>query len=367
MMNKKDFFGLLKTKTKITEEEFNKQYKEFEEEMKSRGVEESKLEQYTVGRMQAYYKKILKSNASVFEGIIIGMSNINDFGAQKKHDLIVEQYRMANSELKQTMIETKQVRVEGESIIPLYDSSSPSFKAGKDIVPSAERQRKVLMLVKESEEQRNPIPAFLYLQGESVDLDLPFFTMVQFHAIKRKKSTEEFYHLSSTENNTFNVSEETERIPYDAMSSMIQKHFPNNLTTLNNLGEWHQQHMDNYDRFAIVKGNVSRLTMTDEGKSNVLELDSLELEWDQDPITCWLDENININFSEGAMDVIVIGSTSQNQETMDISMNVFGILVRDDDLVDEVPEPVTTNKIEKPEPNEPGREDSSDSMDKKSW
>jgi len=85
-MKKNEVFDMIKEKLSVTQEELDKEYQKAYGDMKERGVADDALEEYALMRLQAYYKKQLRSVASVFEGVKVCETNVTDFGAQKKYD-----------------------------------------------------------------------------------------------------------------------------------------------------------------------------------------------------------------------------------------------------------------------------------------
>jgi len=120
---------------------------------------------------------------------------------------------------------------------------------------------------------------------------------------------------------------------YD-VSSLIQEHLGDNISSLSTIQEFHDNLMDmNYaDRFVVTDGLVVNMNMTPLKNGNrIISLSSLEDEFDTDsqPTTCWIPSTMNIDFGIGSQ-VIVAGRTSQYErdgEMQPVSINVSGLLV----------------------------------------
>ena len=87
------------------------------------------------------------------------------------------------------------------------------------------------------------------------------------------------------------------------------------------------------DRFVITDGSVTSINMNPTANGNrIVNLDDFntEIDWDGDGFsgtTCWIPENIQINFGIGST-IIVVGRTSQSGDNP-TSINVSGIYVLD--------------------------------------
>jgi len=330
-MNKQEFFDVCKKKLGMKKEEFEALYKESVEEIKKRDIPESEIETTAVKRARALLKKQLKSRAEFFEGIIIGKDRITDFGAQKLYD----EARRLWKEDPEKAVQDGYVNEDGE---PLY--LEPDWKKGKKIILDEAKGRTVFLLAKHTDDTDYKL-AFLNLRHDKINIETPMFCKVEFRANKSQKSTDNLYILNQANVTEFKVIDD-KRVDF---ITLAKKYLKNYLVNLADLREWYEKHKDDRNRIAIIKGNVSSISITAEGVSNKMELDDAELAIDADPdkietVTCWVPEDLEFDFSEGTIDLVVIGRPDYNTERDEIVINVFGMYASDEWLIKEKPQKI---------------------------
>lgn len=316
-MNKQETFELIKQKITTTDEELNDLYAGFEEEYKSKGLDGEKLEKTVCTRLKMYFKKQWASPAVKFNGIIIGATDITDFGAKKNYEFAIEQFKKDPSKA----VVDGLVNGEGQ---PLY--VLPEWKKGQRIDLERDKGRTLIMLAKQ-ETDSDYKRAFLNLTYDHFDLALPMFTPIEFRANISKKSTDFEYLLNGATVTEFKPTGDIINNVGEIKEHLVRC-FKDNLVSLPQIVNWHEENKETINRFAIVKANVMRISLTKEGvHSNLIEIDDPDMDFDPEQpntVTCWVPKEFDINFSEGTMDLIVIGRTNINDETGQVSMNCYG-------------------------------------------
>jgi len=345
-MNKQELFDKIITKTTIKKEDLEKLWNEVVEEVKHRGVPEADIEKYAVNRLHAYVKRELSSPAVKLEGYVLGLTDITDYGAQRMYDEAKALYE-ANP---QQAINEGVVDAEGN---PIY--TKPEWRKGQIIKPEESKGRTAILLAKREGEE-NFKKAFLKLAGDKINLEIPLFTPVIFRANMSQKSTDDLLLLNSSTVTEFQATGEM----LDDLTPIIsdlKRCFGENMVTPSELKEWHLKNQDDINRVAIIKATISDLRFTrDDVRSNILELDDINMGLDPDDIeriTCWVPKEFKINFKVGTPDVIIVGRTGMD-ENENINVNAYGIwcpkIWRNGD---HEPEPINgDNQVEVEQPKE---------------
>ena len=342
-MNKQEFYELCTKQTTITQQELDAKYNEFEAEMKTRGAPTEKLESLTLYRLRLFMAKELRSQAKKFKGVVVGASPVSDFGARKQYD---EAKRLFGENPQET-IDAKRTDHEGN---PLY--TKPKNRIGTRINPDEDVSRNVILLAQpdgETEWKR----AVLVLRGsKQTAKPILFFTEVSFRANLSVKSPPEQYLLNGSEVTEFAAHPNGKEASYDQILTIFKNHFKEWITKISSLEPVWQQYAasNDFNKFVVLKSGVSRITMTgDNTRSNVFELMDPDAEVVDDKlpvVSCWVGKNDHeINFSDGAMDVVVFGRLGKGKDGQ-FMVETYGFKCRDEDVLKEKPKPVTEEVLQ---------------------
>lgn len=296
-MDKNELFKVLSSKTFIDENEYNTYYEEKSLELKKKGVLGEDLIKMTLALVKLYYKKQLLSSAQKFEGIIVGDLGVTDYGAQKKFNDMKKIWNEGNDIIREGFIRDGFVDNNGN---PLWNTDN--FKKGTIINPENEKERRLLLLIKE-ETQNEYKKAYISLKGAKLNIERPLFESVLFRANKKKEEGNYVYLNQSTITEFKKTNSKVDAI------ELLKIHFKENLVrNLSSLEEYHNKNQNDRNRLCIVKGNVVNINL-DTSFSNIINIEDESLNVDK-AVTCFLDKNVNIDFGEGSLDVIFLGRTS---------------------------------------------------------
>jgi hypothetical protein len=295
------------------------------------------LEQQTqraLQRLALQYKKQMRTPAVGFEGIIIGLGD--------SKDIVEKQKREANELFRIDPMQAIATGVTNENGIPLdirkeWANGKTNAGYGKPL-PEHNYLRTIYgIAVKLRDEKVQPKFFVMNLSGEkAIDDNIPLFKPVRFMAIDRTTEdlVDEKFILNASTYTKFDISD----ISLPKYDELIEKFSKNLIVDIKDLMDYHMKEKDDFNRIAIVKGDVSVLNLepTPFG-SRILHLEDLSNieNLENKGVTCWVPERINIDFGEGSK-VYVIGRTSQGkikdehgnltEELGDVSINVYGIL-----------------------------------------
>src|SRR3990167_10874531 len=123
-MNKQQFKTLVETwqkenKLSLREGEFEKLWQE--EEAKAVNVASEKKDMYIVGQLFAEFNQRARSKAEEFFGVVLGVSDVTDFGASKIFNTMKASWEKANDETKKVLLTSRQYDAEGN---PLWHNAN---------------------------------------------------------------------------------------------------------------------------------------------------------------------------------------------------------------------------------------------------
>jgi len=333
-MNKQEYLKKFSEKLSLTAEEVKEEFDNFLQEEKDihENLSSEQQDQRALQRLALYYKRQLRSPAVGFEGIIIGASDCID--------ILAKQRKEANELYKTDPMTAISQGLTDEEGTPL--DTRETWKNGKHNnqfgKPLSEHNflRNVFgiaVLNSKTNSDGKPRLFQMTLSGQKAQNEtLPLFKPVKFMAIKKEETDNEFK-LNASQFTNFTINEKLELPEY---RSLIDNHV--GLIKLTELESYHTTNKDDFNRIAVVEGDVSLMNLepTSVG-SRILVLDDVEAsleDLDSKSVTCWIPSRINLDFAEGSK-VLVVGRTSQGKkrdsngnptdEPGDISLNVFGI------------------------------------------
>ena len=341
-MSSEEYFVFRKDMNNITEKEFNEKWEEFASDMKDMIPEgetpaHADITKYCIRRFQSYFAKQDRNPTYEFMLVPIGI-NVSDYGA-------LSMYNAAKALYKDDPTEALDEGLVNEKGEPIF--TKPDWKRGDLIIPEEAMTKQTIgkAIKKDSDEYQE---AQLNIRGGDIDVaDTPLFTKLKVRVSvgkeKEGKPLGLFYNKSSK-------IEVGEKMSFEEAKKYLAENYPEGLTTISKLGEYHDKNADNFNRIAIVIGDVCDLIITDGIKSNVLALNdpnATELK----TVTCWVPKSkeLDLNFDMTTQDVIAIGRTAKNQETGEVSMNLYGLYVKPEFVISEKPIKMTeSNDTEKP-------------------
>lgn len=342
----KDFNGLVEDERKIHKDAS-------EDEQKTRALQ----------RLAMIFKKQLRSPAIGFEGMLIGASDLVDTVARVR--------REAKALYKENPQKAIVDGITDDDGVPLdtrqeWSTGNPNRNFGKPL-PENNWLRTIFGIAMKSGNGGDPKPFIMNVGGEVArNEDIPIFKPVKFRAIDRSGDNNDTYTLNSSMFTKFEV-DETLSLPKP--KDMLTKYCSNMMIDISNLEEYHLRVKDDYNRLAIVEGDVSTLILepTSVGSRRIVLEDESKMLEDLESlgVICWIPPRINIDFGEQSK-VIVLGRTTQGKklgtdgkttdEPGDMMLNVFGLYAIPEYKIEPNIKEITEKETEADEEEEPQAE-----------
>jgi len=330
-MNKEQVFERILGRCSVEKEVLEKEFNELLVKTKEKISDETNAQQAAALRLYTLYKQQIASPAKKYEGYILFATDTSDFGAAKKYAEIKKAWDNAADDYKEEMIAQGIVDSEGN---PLWKTTN--FKNGQKIIPEENLARTVFLLAKDKEEPGELKLSTLVLRGEKAKEKLPRLVKVDFRANPNKdKSTEEMTVLNQSVVTKFTPTSPEDRIdPKEVAMKYLGKHIIN---TLAELRAWHDANENDFNRLCIIKGMAS-IKPTKPGISQLIEIEDGTLPIDV-PLPVWCPRDYEIDFEDGAPDVIVIGKTNVRDDKL--MVNAYGVYAPEEWRVKDSPKEIT--------------------------
>ncbi len=166
--------------------------------------------------------------------------------------------------------------------------------------------------------------------------DIPLFNGIKFRAIDRTapENINNTYTLNASTFTKFDICDT--KLPN--VKELITTYCKDKIVKIKDLQTYHNKVREDFNRLAIVEGDVSSLNLdvpaTRSSRIMVIE-ENVDLEnLEQKGTMCWVPLRVPIDFNEGSK-VLVVGRTGQSkkkdvegkptEELGDVSINVFGV------------------------------------------
>jgi len=328
-------------KLKIDEEEVNKNYSLILKDIEKTHSEldDKQRKDFAMSRLLTRYKRLLRSNAVSFEGVVLGAAPTFDTIAKKRNDAI-EAFKRNPAEATQLGL----TNPDGEPLDTrkVFSTGKPNPRYGKPL-PEKSLIRNVFGVA--STKDGSPKFFNLTLNGDQTKIDIPMFKPVTFMAINRSPQNSDSFILNGSVVTKFEAIDEIEGMPMTGNSIDIEKIVKSyvSVSTLRDIREWHEKHKNDITRFVAVEGQVLDMGLepTSYG-SKRLVITEPELVFDESgsvpDLLCWVPEDTEIDFGVESK-VIVLGQTSLGKKVIrdeegrfvptdeegDVFLNAFGV------------------------------------------
>jgi len=323
LINKKVQQGVAK---KVVEKDFAK----FEEQFKAMGFKGKELEERTVRKMVSYYTLQEKTLGVETEAIFIGFKD-NDFGTTNLYSRAIEMFR-TNPE---QAVADGLTNSNGQ---PLYNSR---YDKGKIIELDDLFIRNYYGFIKTA---NGVVKGSLngkvkFFKDNNLKPEL--FKSVKFKANKSDvKSTEKYLHFNLGIASTV---ETVGKLTAVEVNELLTKHYSDEIIKITELKQYVKNNIGNFDKFCIVKGDVFKIiestgtklekrTNAEIQKQGVLGINDV----DGNALTCYVNPDLDMNFSEITQDLIIIGSPSINKEE-EVNFTIHGFFCDEKYLVEKKP------------------------------
>jgi len=322
---------MVMTKTGKQKEELHKELDEIFSSL-DKSLPENVRKKFAINRFTATYRKILSSNAQIFEGVFIGGTGAFDLVAKRRREALELFKTNPEKAIKQGITDNNGV--------PLRWASEKDQKRmqkwqkdqlGKPL-PEEDIQRTLIGVVKIEKESGSSkyIQMRFKARGRNTEVNPPTGIPVKYNGLMTKKSTEDLAYINDAGELKFTVIGET--LKSEQMETLIKGAFKNQIINLSQFDTYCQQHQE-WERMVAVKATVVEIVPRPMASGNQIiriqdeTMNFLDSEGNVIPaITCWVPEWIPINFPEGS-EVWVIGQNNMSDKGKSIS--VYGIYVPD--------------------------------------
>jgi hypothetical protein len=356
-MNRAEFIAKCTERTTLSRDEIEKTYDESLKYVQERGVPADIAEDTAARRAAALLKRHLTSNAERFEGYVLFATLPTDFGAARAFNDVSTKWAKSGEAERQTMIDCGEVDSTGK---PLWNRPG-SARNGKPIaIGKGSMQRTVYLVARkmggvEYEKTR------LTLWSDKIDISIPIGEKVLFRANIGTSQDNGFLNLSSASVTEFTPVSGAGKADLKEMATTFFKNHVCDMSA-SSLKTWHEamtpsgKKMSN--TFVILRGSATNITLTKpEARSNSLTLTDEGADLgEMFSVTCWVPKEIPINFKEGALGIIVIGNTTEDNKVAGrINVNAEAVVCPPEWIDTEVAKPITA--AEQVVYEEPGKED----------
>jgi hypothetical protein len=333
-------------KVALKSNEWENTVTEFKEEIKSWGTKPEDVEKLLVNKIFQTYKKQLMGNGEVYEGIVLGIGDVTDYGATKLYDKIIKRWELGDEAIRHSMIINGEISSDKE---PLWckENTKAVWKYERDGILKSEKDR----IIDLKREKQKPIIGIfkktdngdetyhkttIVLNGDRTDIEIPRYKLVRIQLTGKMNEETGAYYLYANKDSEFVVIKE-EELSYNEYSNLINQYYKDetidfeiaeDIPKLSNLSD---------KRFCFLKNAIviSWFSQEDKTKSNIMSIGSPQFGFDEESsITCWVPQYENEPM-EGYGQVIVCGNPSSNLDGK-LFLNCMGIF--------------NSIKIEKPKP-----------------
>lgn len=272
-------------------------------------------------RLRGNWKSELRSDAPVFNGVVLGASDPFDLARWPRAQAL-EKYE----EDPEKAIEEGYVNKDGEPL-----DTRKTFKSGNrnprygQPLPETNFIRNIIGVCKEMGTDK--IKKFrMTLNGEqATDVEIPLFKPVRFRAnVQKTQNDPKWLGLNAWSRQKFSPVE----TDFEVMDVLNHKEVRDLVVDLEDLPEWHQANSDNPQSVMLVEGDAEYIDSgpnpTTGNLRMVIATDALGME----DFTVWVPEHVisDIDFGAGSR-VLVTGSTTQTEFEGDINymINAWGV------------------------------------------
>lgn len=215
---------------------------------------------------------------------------------------------------------------------PTWSTGNPNPGFAKPLAEHSYIRTLYGIALKSSDEEAKPMFFTLTLRDKVAENDnIPMYKSVKFRAIDKSTDT-----TSYTMNASMYTTFEEINLDLPSPTELITKFCSELTVNMDELNDYHEANKADYNRMAIVKGDVSTLALEATSTGNrrlVIESEDIIDNLDAAGVTCWIPPHINLDFAENSK-IIVFGSTSQGfkyengaktDELGDVMLNAFGV------------------------------------------
>ena len=322
-MSYEEYAKKLGKPTEYFEQLYNKIYSDLKKVYPN--LPDNKLQARAKYVLYSKVKQQLRSPAVAYEGVVIGYSGVRDLTAGARASAISLYQQNPVQAIQAGVVDSNGTPIDNREFLP-NGRKNPWF--GKPITPTYVRDIYVIGHLYEKEEPYS----MLYVQQISndqakVNQQIPLGQYVVFRANSRGK-VQNLETLRASRVTTF------EPLPKSVDVISLLRGAPEEfiVPALSELEAWHNEHANQFNRFAIVEGDVviARTEPTAAGNQLIVIEDESIAGLDNEGVTVWVPPHCKVDYGPGSH-VIVTGRTTAgagwNPETRQTDENITRMMI----------------------------------------
>jgi len=327
-MNIEEFIKVYSEKLGYTTEEIKQEYEKLiEDENKLHpNLTEDQRKTRALQRLAMTYKRLLRSPAVVFEGIVIGVSPVINTMAAR--------IRMAKQMFAENPQEAIRLGLTDENGTPL--DNLKTFSTGREnpnYGKPLQEERLLCTVYGLACPKGGEVKEFiLQLNDAQTKQKIPILQPVRFRAINRSQEGDEKYILGGSVLTKFEKAD----IKLPEITTLLREKLKHYNIKISEIKDFHEKHKDDFNRLAIIEGDVITLQLEPNPVSGnrLMVINDDPINPDSKDLLCWIPPHIDIDFGEQSR-VLVIGQTAEMPKRLedgsysdtekDNCLNVYGI------------------------------------------
>ncbi len=329
-METENFFSMWSEKLSMSEEELKaEELKMIEDEKRIHPQNTDEQHQKrAIQRLSLTYKKQLRSPAIEFQGMIIGVGDLVDTVQRLKVTATTAYRENAQKAIADGLTNTDGIPLDNRQV---FSTGRENAQFGKPL-PEHNYLRNVVGIALRSKVEESPKMFSMTMNGKLAEgCNVEMFKPLRFRAINKSEEGSSQFVMNGSTVTKF-VIDDTIKMP--APIDVLQNVCGEQIVPLNDLATYHEANKTDWNRLALVEGDVSILNTEPTAfgsRMMIIENAETALEnLDAPGLTCWIPSSVNLDFAEGSK-VIVIGKTAQGKSRDDpnvlgdVMMNVLGV------------------------------------------
>jgi len=328
----------IKEKVDISDEEFNgivKEETEFINDLIKDKIipeitEERKIDMIANKVLTTLKKKFIV-DVETYIGYVFSVSDISDFGADKKKKTMEEKYKLSDELLKEDLIEKGLVSREG---IALWceENTKMEWKWGKPIEPDKEKQRNLIgFFYDEKDERKTFRKSLITLSNEQKDIEIPLRQLCKAKFKGKFNDEGDVFFLNSRSITKFTILDK-KTMDYSNCIDMIKKCVKKEeiMDMSNEEQGFSWLNLDPHITYFFIEASPNKSTETNNARNNVVELNDQKEYFRK--ISAWIPKRFKLP-AEGVGNCFIIGRFSMKENDITINANCLYSDVDNEEII----------------------------------
>jgi len=333
----------LKTQLGLTDDELNVKYEKTKGEIKAShpSIGEDEIVKRARVQLKGEYKRQRMSPAVYFEGMIVRDMGCVDVERGKRESAVAAYTENPEKAVKDGLTDENGTPLEMRAAWP---DGRPNIQFGKPL--SEHKWIRTLEGVAKTTKSEIKLFKLVLRDKKAEAFNYPTFELVSFRANIREDTPAGF---------TLNQSVMTEFVKINAVEGAkvdiynnVLPFYKDHLVDLKDLRTFHDAHASDWNRMAVVQGDVLFVGEETSIGNIPMTIDDDTLDFESPGVTCWIPGHFNVDFGNGSR-VVVVGSTrlTTNRERQEVvNINVQGLYAIPEWKVESSTSSVVTKVIE---------------------